>query len=288
MSGAREDRARAGRPVPAADARSWLLVSAADPDRFEAAAASGADALVLDLEDAVDPGRKERARAGVLAWLGSGGRAWVRINDRASGFWAADVGELREAPGLSGVVLAKTEAPGHVEDTAAALGAGIPVVALVESARGLQEAPRIARSGAFRLAFGSGDFRRDTGMGSSREAMAYARSRLTVASRAAGLPGPVDGPTTDESLRVLREQAEWTVEFGMTGKLCLWPQQVRVVNEVIRPQGSDIEWALHFLADFEAAGGTVRDGSDPPRLGRARKILRLARAFGLVEDAPGA
>lgn len=276
--------------VPADDARSWLLVPASRPELFDAAAASDADAVVLDIEDAVDPARKDAARADVIAWLAAGNRAWVRINERGSDFWADDVRELRGSPGLLGVVLAKAEAGGDIEQTVRELG-GVPVIALIESALGLEEAAGIARCGAFRLAFGSGDFRRDTGMWASRDAMAYARSRLTVASRAAGLPGPIDGPTTDESLRTLREQAEWTIEFGMTGKLCLRAEQAAVVNEVICPQRSDIQWAQRFLAEFDAAGGVVRDGSDPPRLGRARKILRLAAVFGLIPvegGGPGA
>lgn len=273
--------------VPAADARSWLLVPGSKPERFDDAAASRADVVILDIEDAVDPSRKAEAREGVVAWLSTpGNRAWVRINDSTSEFWADDVDILAGSPGLLGVVLAKTEKPEDVVNTYQRLGARTPVVPLIESALGLERATEIGMAqGAFRLAFGSGDFRRDTGMWATREAMAYARSRLTVASRAADLPGPIDGPTTEESLRILREQSEWTLEYGMTGKLCLRPEQTAVVNEVICPQTSDILWANEFLADFEAAGGVVRDGSDLPRLGRARKILRLAEAFGLTVEA---
>lgn len=271
--------------VPAEHARSWLLVPASKPDRFDRARDSRADVIILDAEDAVDPAHKDEARADILAWLAGGNQAWVRINDVTTEFWQRDVDELRGAPGLQGVILAKTEAPEQVTDTFHRLGGSARVVPLIESALGLEEATRIGRApGTFRLAFGSGDFRRDTGMWASREAMAYARSRLTVASRAAGLPGPIDGPTTDDSLRILREQSEWTLEHGMSGKLCLRTEQAAVVNEVICPQTSDILWARGFLADFEAAGGVVRDGSDLPRLGRARKILGLAEAFGIEID----
>lgn len=272
--------------VPAEDARSWLLVPGSKPERFDAAAQSRADVVILDIEDAVDPSQKDEARRGVIDWLSTAGNsAWVRINDTSSDFWGADVDELADAVGLEGVVLAKTEKPEDVVNTFHRLGARTPVVPLIESALGLERATEIGMAqGGFRLAFGSGDFRRDTGMWATREAMAYARARLTVSSRAAGLPGPIDGPTTEESLRILREQSEWTLEYGMTGKLCLRLEQTAVVNEVICPQTSDILWAKGFLADFEAAGGVVRDGSDLPRLGRARKILRLADAFGLVVE----
>ena len=276
--------AEAGHTVPAEDARSWLLVPGTKPERFDAAAASRADAVLLDIEDAVDASRKPQARQDARDWLETGS-AWVRINDCTTDFWADDLAVLAGAPGLAGVMLAKAEAPEQVVHTFHRLGGRTPVIPLVESARGLEAAAEIAAAeGAFRLAFGSGDFRRDTGMWSSREAMAYARSRLTVASRAAGLPGAIDGPTTDESLRTLREQSEWTLEHGMSGKLALRVEQCAVINEVICPQTSDILWAQKFLAEFEAAGGQIRDGSDPPRLGRAHKILRLAAAFGLVVD----
>ncbi len=140
----------------------------------------------------------------------------------------------------------------------------------------------IARArGTFRLAFGSGDYRRDTGANADDLAMAYPRSRLVVASRVGGLPGPIDGPTVSLSHPVLREQSATTVALGMTGKLCLDVDQLAVVNESISPTSSDVEWARSFLADFAERGAVVRDGSDLPWLGRAQKIARLAEAFGI-------
>lgn len=264
-------------------ARSWLLVAATRPETFDDAAASHADAVVLDIEDAVDASRKESARADVVRWLSEGGRAWVRINDAGSEYWTDDIEELRSAPGLQGVMLAKTEVGGQVMDTFNRLGARVPIVALVESAVGIENASEIARAkGVFRLAFGSGDFRRDTGMSADREAMAYPRARLVVSSRVGGLPGPIDGPTVGSSHPILREQSAITVSMGMTGKLCLQAEQTPVVNEVISPTRTDVEWAHEFLADFDARGRIVRDGSDLPRLGRARKIMQLAEAFDVL------
>ncbi len=267
-------------------ARSWLLVAATRPETFDAAAASHADAVVLDIEDAVDASKKESARADVVRWLSEGGRAWVRINDAGSDYWADDIEELRTAPGLQGVMLAKTELGGQVMDTYNRLGARVPIVALVESAIGIENAIEIARAkGVFRLAFGSGDFRRDTGMSADREAMAYPRARLVISSRVGGLPGPIDGPTVGSSHPILREQSATTVSMGMTGKLCLSADQAPVVNEVISPTRTDVEWAHEFLADFDARGRIVRDGSDLPRLGRARKIMQLAEAFDVLPVA---
>lgn len=269
--------------VPPALARSWLLVPATKPELFDRSARSAADAVILDIEDAVDPSRKPEARADVIGWLTGSGAAWVRINDATTPFWEDDLQALAGIPGLQGVVLAKTENPQDVTRTAQALGGSIPVVALIESALGIELATDIARAdGAFRLAFGSGDFRRDTGMAADKEAMAYPRARLVVASRCGNLPGPIDGPTVGTSHPVLREQSATSVIMGMTGKLCLSIDQTPVVNEVISPTPTDVAWANEFLNDFTARGCVIRDGSDLPRLGRARKIAELARAFNVM------
>jgi citrate lyase subunit beta/citryl-CoA lyase len=273
-----------GRSKPPADiARSWLLVPGTAPERFDQAARSRADQIVLDIEDAVDPARKPAARDDVVAWLTAGGSAWVRINDRSTDFWSDDVDALLGLPGLQGVMLAKTEAPEHVTETFDRLGGAVRVLALVESALGIEESPSIAKArGAFRLAFGSGDYRRDTGTSADDLAMAYPRSRGVVASRIGGLPGPIDGPTVGSSHPVLREQAGVAVALGLTGKLCLDVEQLPVINEVISPTPSDVAWAQDFLADFEGRGRVIRDGSDLPRLGRAQKIEKLATAFGVA------
>jgi len=241
--------------------------------------------MVIDIEDAVDPKAKAAAREQVATWLGSSQPTWVRINDRSTEFWSDDVAALAGVPGLAGVMLAKTEAAEHVTETFDRLGGATPVLALVESALGIEEAVSIARArGAFRLAFGSGDYRRDTGTSADDLAMAYPRSRLVVASRIGNLPGPIDGPTVGSAHSVLREQSALAVALGLTGKLCLETSQIAVINETISPTRSDVTWARDFLADFEARGRVVRDGSDPPRLGRAQKIEKLALAFGISPE----
>ncbi|MGV8858770.1 HpcH/HpaI aldolase/citrate lyase family protein [Rhodoglobus sp.] len=271
--------------VSAEIARSWLLVAATRPEEFDRAEQSRADQIILDVEDAVDPRLKSSARDSVVEWLSNGGSGWVRINDRTSDFWSDDVDALAGLPGLRGVMLAKAEAAAHVSETFDRLKGVTPVIALVESALGIEEAASIARArGAYRLAFGSGDYRRDTGTSSDDLAMAYPRSRLVIASRVGNLPGPIDGPTVGTNHPVLREQGSMAVALGMTGKLCLDLEQLPIINEVISPTRSDVAWAREFLEDFEARGRVIRDGSDLPRLGRAQKIDKLARAFG-VEPA---
>ena len=274
--------------VPRPDAsisRSWLLVNGLRADTFDSSRASRADQVVLDLEDAIDPGAKAVAREGVIAWLETAPPTWVRINDRSTDFWADDIDALKQLPGLAGVMLAKTEAGEHVTESFDRLGGSTPVLALVESAVGIEEATSIAKArGTFRLAFGSGDYRRDTGTSADDLAMAYPRSRLVVASRVGNIPGPIDGPTVGSAYSILREQSALAVALGLTGKLCLDPGQVPVINETISPTRSDVRWARDFLDDFEARGRVIRDGSDPPRLGRAQKIDRLARAFDVPPE----
>ena len=198
------------RSIDATIARSWLLVNAIKTDLFDPADQSDADQIILDIEDAVDPKLKPSARDGVAIWL-QDKSAWVRINDRSTPFWSDDVDVLKGLPGLVGVVLAKTESADHVTETFDRLGGTTPVLALIESALGIEEAATIARArGVLRLAFGSGDYRRDTGASSDDLAMAYPRSRLVIASRIGDLPGPIDGPTVSNSHRVLREQSAVT------------------------------------------------------------------------------
>jgi len=268
--------------IPAEISRSWLLFAATKPESFDKAHASGTDQLVLDVEDAVDPKLKPQALADVIAWLEAGNQAWVRINDYTTPFWAADVAALNGVNNLLGVMLAKVEDASQVEATFDALGGTIPVIALVESALGIEEARNIASArGTFRLAFGSGDYRRDTGTAADDMAMLYPRSRLVTASRIGNLPGPIDGPTITTSYSQLRVASEHTVVLGLTGKLTVDPGQIPVINETICPTQADVTWARDFLNDFEARGRVIRDGSDMPRLGRAEKIDRLAKAYGI-------
>jgi citrate lyase subunit beta / citryl-CoA lyase len=268
--------------IPAEISRSWLLFAATKVDNFDKAAASGADQLVLDVEDAVDPKLKPQALVDVIAWLNAGNKAWVRINDYTTPFWAADCAALKGVENLLGVMLAKVEDASQVEATFDALGGNTPVIALVESALGIEEARNIACArGTFRLAFGSGDYRRDTGTAADDMAMLYPRSRLVTASRIGGLPGPIDGPTITPSYSQLRVASEHTVVLGLTGKLTVDAGQIPVINETICPTQADVTWARDFLNDFEARGRVIRDGSDMPRLGRAEKIDKLARAYGI-------
>lgn len=261
-------------------ARSWLLVNGSQSDKFGPAARSRADIVVLDIEDAVAPKDKAAARDNVVRWLDAGNTDWVRINGFGTPWWADDIDVLSKST-LGGVMLAMVESVDHVTETAKRLP-NVPIVALVETARGLERITEIAAAkGTFRLAFGIGDFRRDTGFGENPATLAYARSRFTIAAKAAHLPGAIDGPTVGSSALKLSEATAVSAEFGMTGKICLTPDQCPTVNEGLSPSQEEITWAKEFFAEYERDGGEIRNGSDLPRIARANKILDLARAYGI-------
>ena len=266
--------------VPATHARSWLLVAGSRPDEFAAATNSAADAVIFDLEDGVVPSSKTQAREAVARFLAGGGTGWVRINDVTTADWTADLDAIRGLPGLSGVMLAKAESADHIDRTAAELP-HIPILALVESARGVEFAFDIASADATtRIAFGTGDFRRDTHAGDAPDALAYARGRLVVASRAAGLPGPIDGPClTGEP--DLSEALAVTRSMGMTGKLCMHVGHTAIVNRELSPLQSDVAWAAEVIAHLGAQGENIADGSDRPKLARALRITHLADVFSV-------
>lgn len=269
------------RCIPSSHARSWCLLAVTSPATLTTVPDADADAVVLDIEDGVDDLRKPIARRTVAAWLNECGRAWVRINPVGTEFWDADCAELHGADGLIGVVLAKTESAEQVEATAARLP-GVPIIPLIESALGIERAFEIARAtGVARLAFGSGDFRRDTGMAATDEAMRYPRAQLTMASRAADLPGPIDGPATAADEDGRRAQTRAAAELGMSGKLCLDVAHAVGIDECLTPTSAEVAWAQEQLDAFEAAGRVIRDGSDKPRLAQAERIRELAQIYGL-------
>lgn len=279
--------ARAAR-LPAKLSRSWLLVNALKPELFEPALLSEADSVIFDLEAAVPDDQKAAARANVLDALNSGLSAWVRINGMDTTHWHDDVAALMDTQGLRGVMLAQTEKPEQVTLTAMRLRAGTPVIALIESAIGIENATAIASApGTFRLAFGVNDFRKDTGATEDPMSLAYARGKLVVASRVGKLSGPIDGPPgpADGRYKVL-EACGITQKMGMTGKMCLTIEQVEDVNAGLSPSTEELMWARELIAEHQSAelsqsGVQIADGSYLPRLARAQKIANLADSYGL-------
>lgn len=269
--------------LPAKLSRSWLLVNASRSDLFEDAQRSEADSVIFDMEAAVPQERKDDARANVVAALdgSSGMTAWVRVNGTETSEWETDLAALNGLPGLRGIMLPNTERPDQVTWTAMKAGAGVPVLALIETAVGMENATRVAEApGTFRLALGTNDFRKDTGVADDPIALAYARSRLVIASRVGGLPGAIDGPSPAgaDRERVL-EDCAWTMKMGMAGKLSLRPEMAPVINEALAPSEDDRKWARELLKDAET--GEITDGSYLPRLARAKKIAALSDSYGL-------
>ncbi|WP_157387635.1 HpcH/HpaI aldolase/citrate lyase family protein [Nocardia terrae] len=262
-------------------ARSWWLLSATS-DNTGRMAGTRADVAVIDLEDGVAPQRKAFART-VARGILEQGPAWIRINDVRSPYWRDDVEALGELSQLSGVMIAKVDSATDIELVSAALPAPVPLVAFIETAVALEAAREIAdHPRVCRLALGSGDLRMDLGAEPGSAILDYARSRLVVASRAAGLPGPIDGPSivNDEGL-VQRETAS-ARSLGMTGRLCLDPAHAALINTVLSPTVDDIAAARATIAQLGSDGANATKGSDIPRLRRAHRTIDLASRFDLI------
>ncbi|WP_337110591.1 CoA ester lyase [Prescottella equi] len=268
------------RQFPAALARSWLLVSAADKPAVDRADASNADAIVLDLEDGVAAIDKASARDHANHCLHGTSGMWVRINNATTDDWVRDLDMIASSPTPAGVVLAKAEDAEQVTATAARLAGRSPVVAMIESALGLENARAIAEaSPTARLAFGSGDFRLDTGMGADPIALAHTRSLLVIASRTAQISAPIDGPCLTDDVEELSRSIDVSKSAGMSGKLCLSIAQIDQINRAFAPTPSEIEWAQNLIERLGADGARVRRGSERPQLARALRIRDHANSF---------
>jgi citrate lyase subunit beta/citryl-CoA lyase len=262
-------------------AATFLFAPGDRPERFGRAASSGADVVILDLEDGVEPAARPAARDNVVSWLHSGRAAVVRLNACGTRDHDLDLEALRGV--ASHVMLPKVESAAEAESTARALGAGVGVVALVETARGIAQASAVASSAAvIRLAFGNVDLATELGVAADdHEALLTARSLLAIASAAAGLLGPVDGVTMDldDAARVAAD-ASHASSLGFRGKLCVHPRQVDAARSGFAPSAAQISWAERILT--MASGGQARavDGAmvDRPVEERARDILRRATA----------
>jgi citrate lyase subunit beta/citryl-CoA lyase len=266
--------------VDVPSARSWLFVPGNRSDRFAKAAASGADIVVCDLEDAVPADAKASSRAEVARWLNESGVACVRINAHGTPFYDADVAALLGMPGLRAVMVPKAEDPRALAELNDALGPQTAVVALVETALGMHRAYDVATArGVARLAFGSIDFALDVGAEEAQTPMLFARSSLVVASRAAGIAAPVDGVTVALDAPALVEaDAATAVSLGFGGKLCIHPRQVSAVNAAFRPSKEDVRRARRILDSVTDGGAGRLDGKmvDRPVVERSRLVLHRA------------
>jgi citrate lyase subunit beta/citryl-CoA lyase len=271
-------------PSKLAQARSFLFVPGNRPERFAKALASGADAVIIDLEDAVPLDAKDTARAALAqAWpdfdVEQRARLLVRVNPAGTPWHEADLAALGHLPGLGALMLPKAENPQQIEHAFTACG--VPVLPLIESAEGVGQMEPIARApGVLRLGLGHIDLQADLRIicGPDEAEIAPIRLAMVVASRRAHLPAPVDGVTTaTQDAEVLAHDAQRSRRFGFGAKLCIHPAQVAGVHQALAPTEAERDWARRVLAAEVAAGGGAFsvDGKmvDPPVLLLARQIL---------------
>lgn len=270
---------------PLADARTFLFVPGNRSERFEKALRSGADAIVLDLEDAVPLAEKPAARAAIEAvWprlREFGVPLVVRINAVDHPLGQDDLRWLARLPVPAGVMVPKVELAAALGVVRAQLVETVSILPLIESAAGWSALSQIAAcEGVLRLVVGHMDFMADTGLqcdGDESE-LAPLRFAVAMATRIQRLAPAVDGVTVaiQEDAR-LRQDTLRALRFGFGAKLCIHPRQVAIVHEVLSPTEGEVDWARRVLAADAGAGGAAVqvDGRmvDLPVVLQARRLL---------------
>ena len=263
---------------PTASMNLVLFVPADRPERIAKAAAAGADAVIVDLEDAVAPEARAAAREGLAgAMQGIDAPLILRINGPDTAWHTADLAAAARLP-LSAVMLAKAETGDCCADVATATG--LPVIALVETARGIANLDGIAAASA-RMAFGSIDYAADLGMGHTRQSLLSARAALVLAAKLAGQPAPLDGVTTaTRDTALIEDDCRHSAEMGLTGKLIIHPAQIAAAQRGFAPSEDEIAWAARVLEAADGAAAVQMDGAmvDAPVIARARQIIARKRA----------
>jgi citrate lyase subunit beta/citryl-CoA lyase len=250
----------------------WLYVPGDRPDRVEKAIASRAHAVIVDLEDAVAPRAKERARANLPGLLS--GRSeklvYVRVN-------AGSDADLELVAGLEpiGVIVPKVERPEDIPPS-------LTVNALIETALGLEAAfaiashPRVAG-----ISLGEADLRSQTG--AVEEGLDWARARIVNAAVAAGLPRPPQSVYPHvRDLQGLEESCRRGRALGHLGRAAIHPDQLPVIERAYLPTEEEVERARATVARLAEGAGSLESGEfvDPAMLGAARQVLELAERWG--------
>lgn len=266
--------------------RSALFVPGSRPERFAKALAAGADAVIVDFEDAVEEPLKRQARDNLAAFLNSHPQAavWVRVNAPAHAEHADDLAFCRQQAGVVGVLLPKVESTAHV---ATVWQAGKSVWPIIESAKGLLALEQIAHApGVQRLSFGGLDLALDlnlnTGTPAAQMFLDQARMSVQLHSRGADLLPPLDGvyPAIGDQ-QGLHHAVRRAYDMGYGGALCIHPAQIPVIHAALTPSAEDLEWARKVTdasAAVHGAGAFQLDGQmiDAPVLLRAQRLLALA------------
>jgi citrate lyase subunit beta/citryl-CoA lyase len=254
--------------------RSLLFAGAGRPDLVAKLPGTEADAVVIDLEDAVPQSDKDAARAALpeLVESAAGARVLVRVNGAATPWFAADVG----------AVLPKAEGPEEVAELARHLGPEAALVAGLESARGVAAAEELLAAGATAGYFGAEDYIADLGgrRTAAGEEVLYARSRVALAARLAGVP------CLDQVVVDFRDDAAFEADaeagraLGFRGKLCIHPRQAGIANRVFGASAEELQRARALLAAWKQAaadgvGAISFDGAmvDLPAVRMARDTI---------------
>lgn len=266
--------------------RSALFVPGNRPERYAKAMAAGADAVIIDLEDAVEADAKEEARAHIARFAQENPQAsfLVRSNAADTSWFEADMALCKTHQAISGVVLPKAESAGQLARVSE-LG-GKPVIPIVESARGVLALDELAGAeGVDRLAFGYLDLMLDTGTRpdtpGARLLLDHIRCRMLLSSAAAGIRAPIDGVHPDfRDTETVSNIAIQVRDMGFSGVLCIHPSQVAVVHAAFAPSAHELDWARRVMAEFDRTGSAAFqvDGKmvDMPVIERARRILAAA------------
>lgn len=288
--------------------RTFLFAPGNHPRRVEKALALGADAVILDLEDAVATADKAAARKPVAEALKGPRRCrgYVRPNAPSSPFCYRDLVETIHDK-VDGVVLPKVESAADLHAIDWLLAAlerecgiaegSIDLIPMLETAAGVARVDRILQARSLRpyrapwrvkrVAFGAGDYSLDVGLVPSHEEpeLANARDRVVLASRAAGMEGPLDSPWFHlRDMEGFRRAVERSRRGGFQGRLCVHPDQVPVANELFTPNADEVAQAERIVAAFrqaEAKGSAAIevDGQmvDYPIVVRAQALLEAMR-----------
>lgn len=259
--------------------RSMLFVPGHRPELAAKAPRRGPDVVVLDLEDAVPAASKEAARATVAeaaAALTGQVPVCVRVNPPGTPWFAGDVDAL--PAGLAGVVVPKWDRTVDVGHH--------PVVAGLETVRGVADARDILGPPVVACYFGAEDYVAD--LGGARTPgnleVLHARSAVGIAARLAGVPA-LDMVTLDygDDAR-FRDEAAFARALGYAGKLCIHPDQVPLANTAFTPSVEEVDRARRLLAAFDAAGGAATSFEglmvDEPIAAQARAVLERAEPGG--------
>ena len=263
---------------------SYLFVPGDRPDRFAKALAAGAQAIIIDLEDAVAPDAKSSAREHIRAWTASRPDAdvdvLVRINDVATPWFDADLALARECA-IRGIVLPKAERAADIARVMAALARGGFVVPIVETARGVHNVDEVASAaGVQRIAFGTLDYAVDLDLSGDERGLIYPACRMALASKAAGIATPIAGVTPEIGNDAkLDSDLQFARACGFGAKLCIHPSQLAHTQRAFTPTADEIAWAQRVVAAAESGRGAVQvDGKmvDRPVILKAQAILERA------------